>query len=153
MRVNKLPGGASKICSPGVQTRDNIEQLRFVAPPAVLLAKDEPNCHAGATSAPPGMSSIDAPSASIVRGQSISAQAVAEATSERMTAAAGHRPVPAALLGVGAVPAPEPETWLPQRFYSSPPGHTCVPPPLACPDLPHCWTCFPDVAATKQKHV
>jgi hypothetical protein len=134
-----------------LQTRDNVEQLRFVAPPVKLLGKSlidaEGTCAgAAAAAATPGDTARPAagsalsraPHPSLVRGQSVGAAArataVPTATSLPPVAEAAGRT--ASLSGeyfaadetsAVADTEAEPSTWLSPEYFSSPPGHTCAP--------------------------
>lgn len=127
-----------------VQTRDNVEQLRFVAPPVSLLAKREPVAPARDAAATPrsaGGGAAVAPAASgaarvsLVRGHSasigrhsaaaaVSAAAAASSVPQAGAHSANNSADGAAALDQGG-PA-EPTTWLSPEYYSSPPGDTCV---------------------------
>jgi hypothetical protein len=137
-----------------VQTRDNVEQLRFVSPPVRMLARGDPATIPAMTASP---TSDDAtlvrgsihPGASLIRGHSASTAASAatsvaaagsldriisgaqglptvdEAGTQSMSAEPGS-PLAAAEAAVAATAGtPPPKTWLSQEYYSSPPGDMC----------------------------
>ena len=137
-----------------MQTRDNVEQLRYAAPPVTLLAKDSRQAATSAPSAASSAAPLDAhdvftsasslPRASIVRGISTSASMRSADSSGFASAYSGTAPLaapavaeapaaPAAAAGAAADEESEPEPWLPARYYASPPGPECGPArPAAC---------------------
>lgn len=121
-----------------MQTRDNVEQLRFVAPPVSLLARREPVTPAAAASR--RMAEADSgPAASptnsrvtLVRGHSTRVSRYSAASAVAGAASADHTSTHAAPQGDAAAGAGDdlekPTTWLAQHYYSSPAGNTCASP-------------------------